>query len=368
MIVAGNATPLEFERTLRGRRILVTGHGGFTGTWACIWLKSLGAHVAGYSLPPETTPSLSQVVDLDSELDLSRYEDILNFSALRGCFEEFRPELVLHLAAQPLVRRSYREPLVTFATNTLGTAHVLEASRTVPSVCAAVCVTTDKVYRNNEWPWPYRETDSLGGNDPYSSSKAAAEMVVESYRASPRKPTGTTLAIATARGGNIVGGGDWSEDRLVPDFVRAVTGRSKLTLRYPQATRPWQHVLALVQGYLMLLAALLREPATFSRAWNFGPTDNKIYSVRDVMDILSHHWERPQIEYMENPLTESIYLTVDSSLARSKLGWRPAWDTERVLRETAAWYRNYYRSPDQALSLTVSQLTEWRAALQEKNI
>lgn len=357
----------SFERTLAGKRILVTGHTGFTGSWACLWLTEIGATVAGVALAPDQTPSLYNEAGIASHVD-STIADICNIGDVRRAFEEFEPDAVLHLAAQPLVRRSYREPVSTFATNAIGTAHVLEAARSVASVRAAVCVTTDKVYKNNEWPWPYRENDPLGGKDPYSASKAAAEMIIDSYRSSFGKSDGSGLAIATARGGNIIGGGDWSEDRLVPDFVRAVTGKSRLTLRYPDATRPWQHVLALVQGYLMLLTGLLEQPSKFARSWNLGPQDTKEFTVRDVLEELSAHWKRPDIEYMSEPLPEAGVLALDSALARNVLGWTPAWSTRRVITETANWYREYYRSPTNAKQISLNQLSQWRADLQAMRV
>lgn len=352
----------DFERKLAGKRILVTGHTGFTGSWACLWLTSIGAHVAGYALPPDHTPALYDAIGIGSTVD-SQFGDVCDYASVKAAFDRFAPDAVLHLAAQPLVRRSYREPVSTFAINAMGTAHVLEAARLTPSTKAAVCVTTDKVYRNNEWEWPYRENDPLGGKDPYSASKAAAEMVINSYRSSFGATDGTALAIATARGGNIIGGGDWSEDRLIPDFVRAVVDKTTLTLRYPDATRPWQHVLALVQGYFMLLAGLIDEPAKHARAWNLGPQDLRNYSVRDVLEELASGWERPSLEYMNAPLPEARALSLDSSLARNRLGWIVPWDTRKAVAETANWYRDYYRDPADARQISVEQLERWRADL-----
>jgi CDP-glucose 4,6-dehydratase len=264
------------------------------------------------------------------------------------------------------VCRSYHDPVSTFAVNALGTAHVLEAARGVPSVKGVVCITTDKVYQNNEGALPFCETDPLGGKDPYSASKAAAEMVIGSYMASYGKTDGTGLAIATARGGNIIGGGDWSEDRLIPDFVRALINHEKLTLRYPDAIRPWQHVLALVQGYLMLLAGLIERPADCVQAWNFGPLEARNYSVREVLNILSESWQAPQIDYMDHPLPEAHTLTLDSSRARNLLGWIPAWDTKRMITETIGWYRGYYAQPELVRDLTINQLKMWRSALHQR--
>lgn len=357
-----NPTP-AFEAALSGKRILVTGNTGFTGSWASLWLAAIGADVAGYALAPETAPSMFGATGLDAGT-ATTYGDIMDYPRLHAAIDRFRPELILHLAAQPLVRRSYREPLATFAVNAQGTAHVLEAARTVPGVRAVVCVTTDKVYQNNEWAWPYRENDPLGGKDPYSASKAAAEMVIQSYAASYPFKDGKGPAVAIARGGNIIGGGDWSEDRLIPDFVRAVVNGGALTLRYPDATRPWQHVLALVHGYLMLLAGLDSDrPAHYARAWNLGPQELRQHSVRDVLEMMSSHWQRPQLEYENHPLPEAGALALDSSLAHNLLGWRPVWDTEEVVRRTASWYRDYYADPTAARAITLDQIGAWRAGL-----
>lgn len=354
---------LPFEAALKGKKILVTGHTGFTGGWACLWLNGLGAELAGYSLPPVTQPSLYEEIGLAGHMT-EVIGDICDYPLFLDAVTKFQPELILHLAAQPLVRRSYREPIRTFDVNAMGTAHVLEAARTVKSVRAVLCITTDKVYKNNEWAWPYRENDPLGGKDPYSASKAAAEMVIQSYAASFPWSEGAGPVVAAARGGNIIGGGDWSEDRLIPDFVRAVTNGTTLTLRYPDATRPWQHVLALVQGYLMLLAGLISDaPARYAQAWNLGPQDPKQYSVRQVLELMSSHWQRPELEYMSNPLPEAGALALDSSMARNQLGWAPPWDTERVVAETAAWFREYYKAPNKTRELTLRQILAWRQEL-----
>ncbi|ARP92910.1 CDP-glucose 4,6-dehydratase [Bordetella genomosp. 13] len=351
---------IDFEAQLAGKKIFITGHTGFTGSWTCLWLRSIGAQIFGYALEPDTTPSMYEAVRLHEDIP-SEYGDICDYPRLHAAVQQYQPDLILHLAAQPLVRKSYREPLQTFLTNAQGTAHVLEAARSVKSVKGVLCITTDKVYKNNEWPWPYRENDPLGGKDPYSASKAAAEMVIQSYAASYPFLTGQGPAIATARGGNIIGGGDWSEDRLIPDFVRAVVNGSVLTLRYPQATRPWQHVMALVHGYLIILAGLASDdPEKFARAWNLGPHDATQFSVRDVLELMSDHWKRPALQYMDNPLPEAQALALDSSLARNHLGWIPAWDTERVVRETATWYRDYHATPSSARAITLGQIDAWR--------
>ena len=355
---------LAFEKQLAGKRILVTGHTGFTGSWVCTWLRSIGADVTGLALEPETDPSLFTALGLAQGMR-SELGDIRDYERVHEVFEASRPEAVIHLAAQPLVRRSYREPVPTFAANVMGTAHVLEAARLTPSVRAVVCITTDKVYQNREWPWPYRENDRIGGKDPYSASKAAAEMLIQSYMHSFGLGTERALPIATARGGNIIGGGDWSEDRLVPDFARALQRGTTLTLRYPDAIRPWQHVLALAQGYLMLLAGLVTEPERHARAWNLGPHDPRPYTVREVLELLCQTWDRPVLEYMNNPLPEAGTLMLDSSLARNILGWTTPWDTAQVVRETGTWYREYYANPASAGELTSDQLQRWRQALAE---
>jgi CDP-glucose 4,6-dehydratase len=353
-----------FEQALAGKKILVTGHTGFTGSWVCLWLRMIGAEIAGYSLPPETSPSLFKAAGLDKEI-ATTIGDIVDYDHLLTSVSSFQPDLILHLAAQPLVRRSYREPVRTFAVNGQGTVHVLEAARSVKSVKGVLCVTTDKVYKNTEWPWPYRENDPLGGKDPYSASKALAELAIQSYAQSFPWSEGKGPAIATARGGNIIGGGDWSEDRLIPDFVRAVINDEKLTLRFPNATRPWQHVLALVHGYLMILAGLTsQDPCRVAQAWNLGPHDATQYSVRDVLELLSNCWQRPELQYLNDPLPEAQALALDSGLARNQLGWRPVWDTVETVRQTAAWYRDFYANPAAARAITERQINAWRAAIQ----
>jgi CDP-glucose 4,6-dehydratase len=355
-------SPLDFERALRGKKVLVTGHTGFTGGWACLWLNKIGCELFGLALPPETQPALFEATSVGRDLQ-SSFGDIADAAVVRDALERYQPDLILHLAAQPLVRRAYRDPARTFMVNAQGTVHVLDAARQA-GVRGVLCVTTDKVYRNNEWTWPYREDDPLGGKDPYSASKSAAEIMIQSFAASFPHRLGEGPAIATARGGNIVGGGDWSEDRLIPDFVRAITGRTELTLRYPEATRPWQHVLALVHGYMVLLAGLVSErPEPFAQAWNLGPSDNREYSVRQVLELMAEAWQRPQVSYLENPLPEARALALDSSKARHLLGWQSPWDTKRVVAETAAWYRGYYDNPAHARDLTLAQINAFRADL-----
>lgn len=358
---------LEFEKALRGARIMVTGHSGFTGSWLCAWFNDLGVELSGYSLAPETTPNLWQLLGLEQAIP-SVTADIMDYDRLAAAMAEARPDIVIHLAAQPLVRRSYREPLRTFAVNALGTANVIEAARHTPSVRGVVCITTDKVYENREWAYGYRESDPLGGKDPYSASKAAAEMIIKGYASSFKGSDGPAIAIA--RGGNIIGGGDWSEDRLIPDFVRAVADGSTLTLRFPDATRPWQHVLALVQGYGMLAAGLLsNEPERYARPWNLGPEDPRQYSVRTVLEIMAEQWQRPDLNYLDAPLPEAGYLALDSRLAVNELGWTVPWSVKEMVARTAQWYREYHRASrsDGAVAeamriFTRAQIQDWRMA------
>lgn len=351
-----------FEKTLAAKRVFITGHTGFTGSWASLWLQSIGSQISGFSLPPETSPSLFDELKL-AEAIPTTFGDICDFETLKDAIASFQPDLILHLAAQPLVRRSYKEPLRTFLVNAQGTAHILEAARQVKSVKGVLCITTDKVYKNNEWPWSYRENDPLGGKDPYSASKASAEMVIQSYMSSYPWQEDQGPAIAIARGGNIIGGGDWSEDRLIPDFVRSVTQNHPMTLRYPDATRPWQHVLSLVHGYFMILAGLIENPTLVSRAWNLGPEELKQYSVRDVLERMAHHWQRPDLNYMDSPLPEAGALALDSSLARNKLNWQATWNTEQVVEKTASWYRDYYETPNEASRITLNQINAFREGL-----
>ncbi|MBJ7348848.1 MAG: CDP-glucose 4,6-dehydratase [Thermoleophilaceae bacterium] len=358
---------LPFERVFVGKKILVTGHSGFTGSWACSWLNTIGAEVAGFSLPPETTPSLFVELELADRVK-STFGDIRDLPTLTAAVAEFEPEFILHLAAQPLVMRSHREPALTFEVNAQGTANVLEAARATASVKAVLCVTTDKVYKNRGTGASFVEGDELGGDDPYSASKAAAELVINSYVQSSRATGSHMPVVAVARGGNIIGGGDWSEDRLVADFVRAVESHGKLSVRFPQATRPWQHVLALVHGYLLLLAGLSAEDhQRFAKPWNLGPRDDEQFSVRDVVDLMCASWRSPELEYGSGTLAESKFLAIDSSMAREELRWNPVWDTRRAITETTRWYEAFYGGASTARDITDLQIEAWRSALVNAN-
>lgn len=347
---------LDFRDAFAGRRVLVTGHTGFKGAWLSAWLARLGAEVHGVALAPATRPDLFTALDLPSRLS-STLLDIRDPGALDGAVACIAPDIVFHLAAQALVRRSYADPVGTFETNVLGTARLFEACRAAPSVRAVVCVTTDKVYENREWPWPYREADRLGGLDPYSASKACAELVAAVYRRTLGRPGGP-LAIATARGGNVVGGGDWSEDRLVPDVVRALLSGRPILLRNPDAVRPWQHVLELCEGYLELGARLLRDGEAVAEAWNFGPRAADERTVIEVVRALLAAWGRPEaaVELRPSPLHEARILRLDIAKALSRLDWRPRLGLGETLEWTAGWYRAVHDDPASAWERTADQI------------
>ncbi len=345
----------------RDRRVLVTGHTGFKGGWLSLWLARLGARVSGYSLEPPTRPNLFDAVGLAGDLS-STIADIRDAGRLERAVAEARPEIVFHMAAQPLVRRAHAEPVETFATNVMGTVNLLDALRRQDGVIAVVVITSDKVYDNREWVWAYRETDRLGGHEPYGASKACTEIAVEAFRRSyfgGRRPTG----LATARAGNVIGGGDWAEDRLVPDAMRAFSAGEALRLRNPLAHRPWQHVLEPVAGYMRLAERLAVEPESLSGAWNFGPAGGDSRQVQWVVDELVRLWgdgARWTLDNGANPY-EARLLAVDSSRAEAELGWRAAWNTEHALARTVAWYRAHRRDGD-VRRLSFDQIEEYAHA------
>lgn len=363
----------EIRDAISGKTVLVTGHSGFKGGWLAFWLNRLGAHVVGVSLPPDQGPdNLFERGRIGDVCD-SHWLDIREAGELQSLFADRRPELVFHLAAQPLVRRGYHDPLLTFSTNVMGTANVLEAARQADSVRAVVCVTTDKVYDNREWAWPYRENDALGGIDPYSASKGAAELVARAYMTTLKREPVPYL-MATARGGNVVGGGDWSEDRIVPDIVRSIRGNEALVLRNPEATRPWQHVLELCLGYLVLAARLSKGwsargagPEAFVGAYNFGPEPTNEMPVRDLVAVTLDTWGRPDhpIEITGSPLHESTYLRLDSSKAKRELGWRPLLSFDETIRITADWYRQYIQDQAAAPALLESQIRDYEQMIEQ---
>ena len=322
----------------RDKRVLLTGHTGFKGSWLTLWLHRLGATVAGLSLPPATVPSLFESARVAEVCRVSRMVDIRDRAATAAVLREFRPEIVLHLAAQPLVRASYREPVDTFATNVQGTVHVLDALRGLAGVQVAVMITTDKVYRNREWERPYTEDDALGGADPYSASKAACEIVIDAYRDSFLRAQGVRLA--SARAGNVIGGGDWSEDRLIPDAVRAWQQGRVLEIRRPESVRPWQHVLDPLAGYLLLAEAMWHRTAA-EEAYNFGPLQADAASVRSVIEMAREVVGGAKVHYHEEIQGphEAGLLLLESAKARSQLGYRSRLGLAEGVRRTLHWYR-----------------------------
>jgi CDP-glucose 4,6-dehydratase len=327
-----------FAGQYRGRRVLVIGHTGFKGSWLTLWLSEIGAKVTGLALPPNTIPNHWSLLDLDIPQYL---QDIRDAEAVVSIIKETRPEIVFHLAAQPLVRQSYRNPLETWSTNVMGTANVLEACRKTPSVRAIVVVTSDKCYENKEWTKPYCESDRLGGYDPYSASKAAAELVSASYRSAFFDSSDTPL-LATARAGNVIGGGDWSEDRLIPDLVRAITNNAPLEIRSPNATRPWQHVLESLGGYLALGQKLLEGKREFAESWNFGPELEGNRSVSELLTQLKANWPGILWQGIQQPQPhEANLLNLDSAKAKSRLGWHPVWTFDETLTATSEWYSSF---------------------------
>lgn len=333
-----------FSGVYKNRRVLITGHTGFKGSWLALWLKEMGAELMGYSLEAPSQPSHWQLLNLDMKSEIG---DIRDAEHLRKVFQAFQPEMVFHLAAQPIVRESYRIPIETYETNVIGSLKVYEACRSVETVRAVVSITTDKVYENCEWPWGYRENDSLGGHDPYSASKACADIATTSWIRSfwPVDQFGKShqTLMAIARAGNVVGGGDWAADRLIPDLVRGVATNQETVIRNPNATRPWEHVLEPLSGYLLLGQRLLQGDTTCARSWNFGPAAEGVLSVAEVVKFMASVWPafRYRIEAPREAPHEANLLTLDCSLARSVLKWRPVWDGAPCFQETAHWYKAY---------------------------
>ena len=346
----------------QGKRVLLTGHTGFKGSWLALWLQQLGAQVSGFALAPPTRPSLFELARVEEGID-SHIGDLRDLAALRRAFDLARPEIVLHLAAQPLVRESYRDPLGTYASNVMGTLHLLEVMREVGGVRSCVLVTTDKVYANREWLWPYREDEPLGGHDPYSSSKACCELLVQSYAASffhPARYAEHGLALAAARAGNVLGGGDFAADRLIPDVLAAWSRGEPVTLRYPQAVRPWQHALEPLAGYLQLAQGLYQQGPALDGAWNFGPADTDMCRVGEVVEQLAANWaDCPGLRIEPSELHEAGLLRLDSTRARQLLGWSPRWSLTECLAATLDWHQAWRRGEDMR-AVTLGQLANYQ--------
>jgi CDP-glucose 4,6-dehydratase len=341
------------------RRVFITGHTGFKGSWLSLWLAQRGAIVTGYALRPPTDPSLfaqAAIAGVVTDID----GDVRDLAALEKAMADAQPEVVFHLAAQPLVRYSYDTPIETYATNVMGTVHLLDACRRVGSVKAVVCITSDKCYENREWVWPYRENDPMGGFDPYSSSKGAAELVVSAYR---RSYFGTGPAIASVRAGNVIGGGDWALDRLVPDIVRALLVGQRPQIRAPRSVRPWQHVLEALNGYIMIAERLLSGDRNFADAWNFGPSDDDVRPVEWIAEQMLERWGADGWDHPggHHP-HEAQLLALDCSKARRELGWRPALKLSDTLNMIVDWHRSVANGLD-AKTVTLNQIFEYQSKL-----
>lgn len=339
----------------KGRKVFITGHTGFKGSWLSLYLQTLGAQVCGYSLPPSTNTSLYTEANIGDEID-SVFGDIRDFKKLSSAINEFQPSTIIHLAAQAIVSESYHSPLETYEINVMGTANLLESIRNLDSIEAAVIVTTDKCYENKEWVWSYRENEALGGNDPYSSSKACAELVTSSYRKSFFNGKNKKVAISTARAGNVLGGGDWAKDRLIPDLINSLSQNKCGIIRNPTAIRPWQHVLEPLTGYL-LLAEKSADSNAYADSWNFGPTPNDCRPVSWVADQVTNMWSKHATWKSENidSFKESHTLKLDSSKAHSLLGWQPKTELKDALKLTVEWFQAF-NSGDSAKEITQKQI------------
>lgn len=347
-----------------GKHVFLTGHTGFKGGWLSIWLASMGAKVTGYALAPNTTPNFYGAVKVESDLEKSNIADIRDLDKLQKAMAEARPEIVIHMAAQPLVRYSYVNPVETYAANVMGTVHLLESIRALDCVRAAVIVTTDKCYENKEWAWGYREHEPMGGHDPYSNSKGCAELVTNAYRQSyfsPEKYSEHKLGIASARAGNVIGGGDWSENRLIPDAIKAFEANQVLMIRNPLATRPWQHVLEPLSGYLVLAQALYEKGAKFDGGWNFGPRDDDARPVKEVIDLLIENWGSAASwaqDKGEQPY-EAHSLRLDCSKARQYLNWVPRWSLWKAVENVLQWQRAF-RQQGNMREISLKQIADYQ--------
>ncbi len=351
-----------FDDYFNSRRVLVTGHTGFKGSWLCAWLSSLGAEVHGYALEPPTDPSLFQQANLESKLASHTIADIRSYDSLVDVMQRTRPEIVFHLAAQPLVLTSYEQPLATLDINIMGTANLLEAVRQVDSVQACQIITSDKCYENREWSYGYRETDPLGGHDPYSSSKACAELVAAAYRNSYFAGTRRhSASIATVRAGNVIGGGDWAENRIVPDCIRALTDDRRIDLRRPRAIRPWQHVLDPLSGYLMLAVRQATDPHMSSTAWNFGPSSGGARSVQELVQTLVDCWGSGQWEAQEDSAQghEAGFLQLDCTKANTLLNWSPVLSFSESVSWSVRWYKTAIQQPSLAYPCMSEQIADY---------
>jgi len=347
----------------KSKKVLITGHTGFKGSWLSLWLQKLGSIVTGYSLPPPTKPSLFDLADIKKGMN-SIKGDIRDFDCLLSTIKKERPEIILHLAAQPIVNFSYENPIETYTTNVMGVVNLLESVRRTEGVRAIINVTSDKCYENKEWVWGYRENEPMGGFDPYSSSKSCSELVTSSFRNSyfqPKEYKHHGVAIASARAGNVIGGGDWANSRLVPDCMKSWLAGKTVTIRYPDAYRPWQHVLEPLNGYLQLAEKLYEDGLNFSGAWNFGPLDFNWNTVEYVILKLGTLWNGPS-RWEKDPSIqphEAHFLKLDSSKANTMLKWSPIWNIDISLKNTAEWYLNYQEKPKSMQEITLKQIENY---------
>lgn len=328
----------------QGKRVYLTGHTGFKGSWLSLWLAEMGAMVKGYALSPPTKPCLFEEANVSEKIE-SQIGDIRDFETLKTSMMEFNPDILIHMAAQPLVRLSYKEPLETYDTNVMGTAKVLEAARSCSNLKSIVSVTTDKCYENKEWVWGYREDEPMGGYDPYSSSKGCAELVTSAYRRSFMQEQG--VGLASARAGNVIGGGDWADDRLIPDILRAFEQKQSVVIRNPASTRPWQHVLEPLSGYLVLAQKLYQNPQEFAEGWNFGPYEDDAKPVDWILNHMVANWSDASWELDKNAHPhEAGYLKLDISKANAKLHWHPTWRLEQTLAKIIQWHQAWLNNAD----------------------
>jgi CDP-glucose 4,6-dehydratase len=354
----------------QGKTVLVTGHTGFKGSWLTIWLQKMGATLIGFSRSIPTEPSLFNSTSIGKRI-VNIEGDIRNLRNVRQVIDEYRPEIIFHLAAQSLVRKSYLDPIETFSTNIMGTVNLLEAVRLSTNTRVVVNITSDKCYENYEWLWGYRENERMGGHDPYSCSKGCAELITSAFRKSffygDSNNSLSQVALATARAGNVIGGGDWAQDRLIPDFIRAITEKREIIMRNPMAIRPWQHVLEPLRGYLLLAERLYEHGENYAEGWNFGPADSDAKSVQWIVERLTERWGVQKNWKIDSCKKnhEAHYLKLDSSKAKTMLNWMPRWNLETALIKTTDWYKAFYNNVD-PYEVTLRQINEYECDLTEK--